>query len=447
MKNLKIFPKLFIQTLLLLGVFSLGIHLSVYWIFPKYYLQIRQEEVTRQADAIAEDLQGRERTYVDQSLDFFSKTTEMNAFIQSGNDQDVIPIDKNAEVDLESQSNSLIIEERTIRLKNNQLLAIQLVSTADMEKEARALTLSFLPYSLIISVLLSIVISYHFAKATTGQIQSIQLITKRMQTLDRQARLTVQSTNEIGQFKQQINDLYESLLGAMDDLEVKNRQILQLQEVKNDFLRGASHELKTPLASLKIILENMKYQIGKYQDRDHYIDESIKLVDGLSRHLSQILTASSLEQFQQEAAWIGINEVLTPLVGDYQVLASERDITIDNQIRDEEMYIGKEALKLILANLISNGVKYSQPGGQIVIAREGEDLVVENTVEAVTHLKLNQVFPVYEKREAFPSNNLGLSIVQRLLNYYQLDYDLEMLDGLVRFRIRLEPDYLDEKGG
>ena len=56
-----------------------------------------------------------------------------------------------------------------------------------------------------------------------------------------------------------------------------------------EFLRGASHELKTPLASLKILLENMKANIGRYKDRDHYLGVSLGIVDDLSHHVQQNL--------------------------------------------------------------------------------------------------------------------------------------------------------------
>ncbi len=77
-----------------------------------------------------------------------------------------------------------------------------------------------------------------------------------MMELDRNALLPVESSDEIGQLKAQINDLYVALLELIDDLEVKNEEIIKLEKLKFDFFRGASHELKTPLASLKIILEN-----------------------------------------------------------------------------------------------------------------------------------------------------------------------------------------------
>ena len=58
--------------------------------------------------------------------------------------------------------------------------------------------------------------------------------------------------------------MYSALLRTINDLEFKNKEILNLEKLKYDFFKGASHELKSPLASLKIILENMKYNILKY---------------------------------------------------------------------------------------------------------------------------------------------------------------------------------------
>lgn len=82
--------------------------------------------------------------------------------------------------------------------------------------------------------------------------------------------LKVSSNDEVGELKQQINDLYSTLLRTIDDLEFKNKEIFKIRKVKIWLFKGASHELKTPLASLKIILENMKYNIGKYK-RKRYL--------------------------------------------------------------------------------------------------------------------------------------------------------------------------------
>ena len=94
--------------------------------------------------------------------------------------------------------------------------------------------------------------------------------------------------------------MYSTLLRTIDDLEFKNKEILKLEKLKYDFFKGASHELKTPLASLKIILENMKYNIGKYKERDIYINECIDIVDSLTKNISQILSVHSIENLNND---------------------------------------------------------------------------------------------------------------------------------------------------
>ena len=80
--------------------------------------------------------------------------------------------------------------------------------------------------------------------------------------LDAEVRLRVDSKDEIGDLKEQINSLYQHLLMVIADLHEKNTAVLQLEHMKVEFLRGASHELKTPVTSLKILIENMQKNIG-----------------------------------------------------------------------------------------------------------------------------------------------------------------------------------------
>ena len=72
-----------------------------------------------------------------------------------------------------------------------------------------------------------------------------------MMRLDRTARLPIHSQDEIGVLKQQINDLYHHLLEVIDNLEQQKQENLKLEQMKVEFPEEA-HELKTPLASLKL---------------------------------------------------------------------------------------------------------------------------------------------------------------------------------------------------
>ena len=76
---------------------------------------------------------------------------------------------------MDSNSNSLIIEERTISLNSGKKAYLQFVSTADMQEDAKNLSFKFLPYSLLISLLFSIVVSLIYAKSIKNNIEEIKL--------------------------------------------------------------------------------------------------------------------------------------------------------------------------------------------------------------------------------------------------------------------------------
>ena len=329
MKNLKIFPKMFIQIFSVLGIIILLIHLLVFYIFPKTYLENRKEEICTEANKISRNLAGKDINYVNQALDFYSKNSEIKAFVKGQNKKNEVQIKDNVDINMDSNSNSLIIEERTISLNSGNKAYLQFVSTADMQEDAKNLSFKFLPYSLLISLLFSIVVSLIYAKSIKNNIEEIKTVTDRMMTLDKDARLMVDSSDEIGHLKDQINDLYFTLLKSIDDLEFKNREIIKLERLKYDFLKGASHELKTPLASLKIILENMKYNIGKYKNRDLYISDCIDIVDGLTHNISQILSVSSLDNLKDDEEVLCIGDILDPVLDKYELLANQKNIRIE----------------------------------------------------------------------------------------------------------------------
>ncbi len=437
MKNLKIFPKMFIQIFSVILVIIILIHLLVFLIFPKTYLETRKEEISGKANEISGNMNGKGLEYIEQTLDFYSEISEIKVFVKTGNRNNEIQIRNDVDIDLESDNNSLIIEEREITLDDGKKIDLQFVSTADMQKDAKDLSFKFLPYSLSVSILFSAIVSLIYAKSVKNNIDEIKNVTDKMMELDKNARLEYDSKDEIGELKQQINDLYAALLRTIDDLEFKNKEILKLEKLKYDFFKGASHELKTPLASLKIILENMKYNIGKYKDRDLYINDCIDIVDSLTKNISQIISVYSIENLKNDEELLNINYVLEDVLEKYEVLANQKDIRINNHISDEKIYIGKTALKIVLSNLISNAVKYTDVRGVINIGADKGWLYIENSYKNDKILDIDKLFEVEFDLNKENSNGLGLYIVSNLLNNYKIEYKaLQNKDSFV-FKIKL----------
>ena len=419
MTKRSIFAKIFLITFALFSSLVILLHASVYFIFPSTYIESQRQTILKKSEALAKSFQGQEEGTIESVIDLYSKTNDIKISIKGKEKQNAIEVKDDLLVNPDSQNNSLVIEERKIRTKEGQDLTLQFLATVDSQKEAQNISLGFLPYTLLASFVLSLIASYLYARMISAPILEIKRMTKRMKRLDRTASLPIDSQDEIGVLKQHINDLYHHLLEVIDNLEKQKQENLKLEQMKVEFLRGASHELKTPLASLKIILENMRDNIGRYKDRDRYLSVSLDIVDEMNQIVLEILSLSSIQELGGEKEWIQLDDVVNRILTQNQVLVETRSLSIENYLPITSIFMNLAILKLVLSNIISNAVKHSDKGGVVRIGLEngGTDFVIENTIVS----KENSSTKAQAKKEG----GLGLFVVKYLLEHEELSYRFE----------------------
>ena len=434
MTKRSIFAKIFLITFALFSGLVILLHASVYFIFPSTYIESQRQTILKKSQALAKSFQGQKEGTIESVTDLYSKTNDIKVSIKGKEKQNALEVKDDLLLNPDSQNNSLVIEERKIETKEGKDLTLQFLATVDSQKEARDISLGFLPYSLLASFVLSLLASYLYARLISAPILEIKQMTKRMKRLDRTANLPIHSQDEIGVLKQQINDLYHHLLEVIDNLEQQKQENLKLEQMKVEFLRGASHELKTPLASLKIILENMRDKIGRYKDRDRYLAVSLDIVDEMNQIVLEILSLSSVQELAGDKEWIQLDQALEQILDQYKVLAQSRSLTIDNQIPDKAVYMDPAILKLVLSNVISNAVKHSDAGGEIQLRlEEGTHLAIENTSQEMVETAEMPMTASRQKKEG----GLGLFVVQHLLDHEELAYQFDKTAMGLRFRMEL----------
>ena len=435
MKRTGLFTKIFIYTFSIFSVLVICLHLAIYFLFPSTYLSHRQETIGQKATAIAQSLEGKDRQSIEQVLDLYSQTSDIKGSVKGEMTEDKLEVKDNFPLDTARQTTSLFIEEREVKTQDGSTMTLQFLASMDLQKEAEQISLQFLPYTLLASFLISLLVAYIYARTIVAPILEIKRVTRRMMDLDAQVRLRVDSKDEIGDLKEQINSLYQHLLTVIADLHDKNEAILQLEKMKVEFLRGASHELKTPLASLKILIENMKENIGRYRDRDHYLGVALGIVDDLSHHVLQILSLSSVQELREEKEKVDLLQMTQSLVKDYALLAKERELQVDINLTHQQAYINPSVMKLILSNLISNAIKHSTPGGLVYIGEREGELFIENSCSPEEQEQLAQSFSGNASRKA-KGSGMGIFVVKSLLEHEKLPYRFERQDDRLTFFIR-----------
>lgn len=106
---------------------------------------------------------------------------------------------------------------------------------------------------------------------------------------------------------------------------------------------------------------------GKYKDKEKYLEVSIGIVDELTKMIVEILSISSFQELTDKKEELKIQDEVKDILKTYEVLVREKNITVNNSLKNETIYISKLAFEKVMVNLISNSIKYTDNNGNINI--------------------------------------------------------------------------------
>ena len=181
----------------------------------------------------------------------------------------------------------------------------------------------------------------------------------------------------------------------------------------------------------------MKYGIGKYKNKEKSIEDCLNIVNQLTQNIAQILSTSSFENLKNDEKLININEVLQKVLDNYKLLAKQRNISINNQLKQEQIYIGETALEIVLSNLVSNAVKHSDQNGRINIGVKNNWFYIENPNQKIKNNKNTKIFETNFDLNKEKGSGFGLYIVKNILTNYKIKYKIEKSKIGVKFLIDL----------
>lgn len=268
-----------------------------------------------------------------------------------------------------------------------------------------------------------------------------------MKNLQKGAKCRVQSTDEIGLLSESINELYSKLLQTIENLEHEKEQVAEVERQKIDFLRMASHELKTPVTALNAILDNMVMGIGKYKDYDVYLPLCKERSEQIAKMITEILDTSKLGTSidPEPPTTFDATTLLLPLCEQYQLIAQANGIIFKMALLNQfPVCLPPKMFSKAFSNILANAVSYTIPGGTISVYIDNRDLIIENECLPIAPEHLKKIFepfyrPDYARNRKDGGNGLGLYIVASILNYLQLPYSFYPMkepDGM-RFTISL----------
>jgi len=204
-----------------------------------------------------------------------------------------------------------------------------------------------------------------------------------------------------------------------------------LEQKKDDFVNMASHELKTPLTSMKLFIDSLFMQIKKYDDPRatktvvsirRQTEKLEQLVGGLL-DISRIQTGKLFFQKEKFPLYPLIKEVMDMIQG-----MTEKHAIIYQGKRSFMLYADRFRIYQVLTNLLTNAVKYSPEGKEIIIhAKEEKGKVIVGVQDFGIGISKNVQKKIFERlyqvrdpdEKTFPGLGMGLYISKEIIKKHK----------------------------
>lgn len=215
--------------------------------------------------------------------------------------------------------------------------------------------------------------------------------------------------------------------------------VIKLENIRSQFVANVSHELKTPLTSIKGFAETLKY-VDDSETRKKFLNIIDDEADRLTRLISDILTLSDIEsKKQQKVERINVNEVITDVCCLISNSAKEKNINISTAGEKVPEITGdKDHFKQMMINLVDNAVKYTESGGMVTVGTELQDdnvaIWVQDTGVGISKEHLDRLFERFyrvdkARSRAAGGTGLGLAIVKHIVMNFNGKIEVESQVG------------------
>lgn len=260
--------------------------------------------------------------------------------------------------------------------------------------------------------------------------QELHLITHAVDQLgeanDLNVRLPLFGNDELANLAESFNKMAERLREA-------DRQKQQAEQLRRDLIAWVSHDLRTPLTSLRVMNEAL--MDGVISDADQsalYLHEMNREIVALGQLIDDMFELSLLDMGQLKLGFqkTSLRDLLSSMLGSFKARAARHQIRFEMEIQDktiDPIWIAPDKIQRVLNNLLDNAFQYTESGGEIRICaqRDGADVLVSvfNSGTAIPAADLRHIFEVFYRGDKARRDThgqqrhagMGLAIARRFI--------------------------------
>ncbi|HOO72794.1 MAG TPA: SpoIIE family protein phosphatase [Spirochaetota bacterium] len=279
-------------------------------------------------------------------------------------------------------------------------------------------------------------IGFFFGSFLTRSVEQLIYGVERVGGGDMDYVLPLTSKDEFSMLANTINHFVKVIKLQIHELQRANRELLRLDELKDEFLASVSHELRTPLYGIIGITESLLEGIGRGSEDSTM--ENLSLITVSARRLSHLIN-NILDYSRLRHGDIELRDDIVDMFSVTEVVISimrpmilKKGIRVENRIQGETIYAkgDTDRIQQIMLNLLGNAVKFTDEGVITITAAASEreqERLLEITV-ADTGIGLSEggeqdIFGLYvqanaKQERSYAGSGLGLAITRHLVELH-----------------------------
>jgi signal transduction histidine kinase len=253
------------------------------------------------------------------------------------------------------------------------------------------------------------ILGYFLSSTVTERIHLLKGAAEKLAQGDLQTRVPVVGRDEVAMLSTTFNQMAEQLQAA----DQKQRE---LESLRRDLIAWVSHDLQTPLASMRAILEALfDGVVDEPEMVKRYLLTAQRDVMSLSALIDDLFQMSQLDTggFPLQRAPSSLSDLVSDTLESFSQLAKQQEIVLEGQVDSDvdPVLMDTQAIGRVFNNLISNALRHTPANGRVSVwvrrGASGVDVTVSDTGEGIRPQELPHIFERFYRGDASRQRGTG----------------------------------------
>ncbi|KGN03092.1 histidine kinase [Clostridium novyi A str. 4570] len=316
--------------------------------------------------------------------------------------------------DIDSEFNKRYVYEIPIFYRGIFQGALRFSTSMQLIKAPLRRVYQIIWVSAILAIICSSVIIYYFSqKIIIKPLEEINSAADKISKGEVNKRVDIESNDEIGELATSFNSMAKSLE--------------EVDENRRSFISNVSHELRSPITSIKGFIGGILDGIIPKEKEKYYLSIAYEEIQRLTRLINDLLDLSAIEagKFVLNMKKEDINEIIRLSIIKFETIIKSKKLNVEVWLEEESVYalVDRDKIIQVITNLIDNAIKYGKEEGNIEIRTKvkGQYIYISvyndgpNISEEDGKYIWDRFYKGDKSRTMKVSTGLGLSIVRRIV--------------------------------